>query len=974
MSTPQGQTLWQLQIEMGRVIGPLTTEQLLFRIREGLVSGSEKIRRYPEGPWMVVSREPIFYDELLSALEKTQARNPAKSAGGLGQFTKTRPPNDDEDATVIRPAGLTPNNSFPENLRKSVPPSKELDFAQLQERENQLKKAGGGLEDEYMQSSKIGSQVSQAGSAYKSLPPEHEFVPERRAKRTKNPLHFLLFVIAAAGLVIYGLYWQSKSSSSELTFGLMGPKKINKVKLPVADQKKMLELIFESIYADTPEDYFKAQVLSTRLIEGAPSLSDARALLCIAHYHLWPYVNQNSVDFDTVQSARRAARSLDPRGMDGLHCEVSYLMILGKYKDALGIIEHAASDKDLPESPVLYSLKAETLAAEKKYADAIIWATEAQKLWPRWIYPFYQTAQFEVETAQYEKAEEILQNILKANPRHKATLIELGSLQSMQLQQPEVGEATLLKAVSIESRVLKSQEAKAYFILAQRMLDKRKADKALKYAERAFQLNSSDLKIRDFLIQLGGNPNAIIANRKANEMVFMGDQYFRSGDYLFAQAQYKTAFEQDPTNALAASKAARCLWMLSQSQEAIAWTRKAIKADPKLSLPYFQAADYLSQQYNFPLAVEILNQGIQKLPNNPEILRGFGLVELRRSNPRDAIAYLERSAKQFDSDEETLILLARAYLQSGSGDDLQKALNRATQAIQLEDTNPEGQVLYAKILAQQKGVDAGVDYMKGLVAKYAYTPEFRMGLAEIYRSADRYGAAQTEYERLLLMDSNNKKSLMGIAECFQASGQLDKALKKYLSAAVLDPSDPEPLFKGGMVYLEAGRYKDAIAQFQRTLAVSPSFPKVNYFIGRAFLEMKDGKAALAAVEAEKRINPQLSDPYILAGEIYLEGKDYAKCSAEYQQAIRFKPIGADNYVKLALCQELSGNLEVAESMLAIALSQESGYAEIYKVQGNISERKGDRAAAVQAYQKYLLLAPNAADSKEIELRLGELSR
>jgi hypothetical protein len=80
-------TKWQLQVEGGRMVGPLTTEDLLYRIAEGILTGEEKIRKLPNGAWTVVSREPIFYDKLLQALSEEQHNN-----------------SDDQDVTVARKA------------------------------------------------------------------------------------------------------------------------------------------------------------------------------------------------------------------------------------------------------------------------------------------------------------------------------------------------------------------------------------------------------------------------------------------------------------------------------------------------------------------------------------------------------------------------------------------------------------------------------------------------------------------------------------------------------------------------------------------------------------------------------------------------------------------------------------------------------------------------------------------------------
>jgi tetratricopeptide (TPR) repeat protein len=88
--------------------------------------------------------------------------------------------------------------------------------------------------------------------------------------------------------------------------------------------------------------------------------------------------------------------------------------------------------------------------------------------------------------------------------------------------------------------------------------------------------------------------------------------------------------------------------------------------------------------------------------------------------------------------------------------------------------------------------------------------------------------------------------------------------------------------------------------------------------------------------------------------------------------MKLRPQGADIYVQAARCYRQSGSLEVAEDMLAMALSRESGYAEIYREQGALYEMKGDIRSAAQAYNKYLGLSPNAPDRVEIENKLSRM--
>ncbi|MEZ0391327.1 MAG: hypothetical protein ACAH59_03865, partial [Pseudobdellovibrionaceae bacterium] len=61
---------WLIKTESDRQLGPYSTEAVLKMISEGALTGGEKIKRYPDGKWTAISKEPDFYDKLLEALEE----------------------------------------------------------------------------------------------------------------------------------------------------------------------------------------------------------------------------------------------------------------------------------------------------------------------------------------------------------------------------------------------------------------------------------------------------------------------------------------------------------------------------------------------------------------------------------------------------------------------------------------------------------------------------------------------------------------------------------------------------------------------------------------------------------------------------------------------------------------------------------------------------------------------------------------
>lgn len=923
---------WLVKTESEKQLGPYSTEAILKMISEGAFSGLEQIKRYPDGRWNAISRQADFYDKLLEVLEEVKVT--------------TRAQEKFEAETVI--AKIPERKSFSvEEFEKT----KALPMTEERERQNVRSFARGEI--------KPGSAKGSQSQTIEMSRLDH-LQKKENIKSAKLPL-FLV-----AGAVIFGAIaylWPEEQVLSGGKPNLLVPKESSSASLSGPEVKSAIQKAVATWVKDTYESASEAQSKLVMVIEGAPQNVEARGVLCLVYRDLWPYVKQDSKDLDAISSLTKGTRSLDPTGISGVYCEVTKLMTLGKYKEARGVVEYALNQPAMSTAPVLYALKAELLFEERDIKTAVLYMDKARQLWPDWVKPQINLGIYHARLEQNAEASQNLQNVLQMNPKHKLAQVEYGVLLYKGYRQAEEAVRLLSAAVTSLGKFSRMDEARAHFFLALIYAERKDLVKAREYSEKAYALNPGDSHVKDLLVRLGGSVEINGKVAKNNELVFLGDQFFRTGNCLAAQAEYKAAFELDPTNAVAAMKAGKCLWQLSQGTEAINWLNKAISADKKLTPAYVLQADYYSQRYNYFSATQILNKAAQLFPNNYEILRGYGLVDFRRNNIKDAIGYLQRANKIYENDVDTLVLLAKSH---AANRDFSSAQKYAVRAIELDATNNEAQIVYAQILTQFQGLDTGLVYIRDLINKFSYTIEFRLAMAELYKEQERYSQAQKIYEQLVDADPKNKKAHLGLGQSYQAQALFEKALKEYLSATVIDPSDAEGLFRAGLLYSEIGKQSEAITQYKRALSINSLFPRLNYHIGRAYFQNNQYDAAVASAMEERKLNPGLADSYILAAEVYSATKQFQKCAGEYQQAIKLRPQGAELYVKVARCYRQAGSPDIAESMINIAASQESGLPEIYREQGAIYEIKGDSRAAVAAYNKYLTLSPNAPDRVEIE--------
>lgn len=950
---------WVIRFANGRVKGPYPTETILQMIEKGQLQGDEFVSRMPGGQWRELSAEPVFYDQILKTLEQAQ-----------------RPVSEKErrqrEETVI------------------APPPKENDLLwQKIESANSDAEASKSVESAVKHAA-VAPSIEGAQSGVIEMKSVPKFEKEESLKK-------YLFPAVLALVLIFGAYlFLSESGSSDESkekITLLAPRPSQGAISPEELKQKLNEALL-GIEGDTFQGYFRAQSLLVSIVENSRELTrqqqlESRALLCTVYKFLWPHSKQSVQDIATIKLVRDGTRALEVTSPYADVCELVSVSTQASFREMRSTLD-AVFAKNLAGFnmvPVLYQMKGELLALDKDYINAVGFLNSATELWPKWIRPKVDLAFVYIKGRKSEdlgKAATLLKSVIDANPEHKAARYILGTLEYEEYRNNENAFSQLSVATGLSDRAPVLIESRALQIYSELLLARNQKSEALKFARQALSINPNNAELKQLVLRLGGDDKSTGRNNHM-QMLYMGESFERQGDCLAAQAEYKAAYEADNRNGIAAMKAGRCLWELNQSYEAIDWLKKAIKAEPKLVSAYALLSEYLSEQYDFLGATQILATANRENPGNYEVMRGFASLEYKKGNLRAAIDYAKRSLAIYDGDIENLIVLSRASSDlvstsiAVSKSDQEKrqalaeeALRFATKAIELNPTHVKAQINYANVMSSVHGGSAGVRYLEEKTKAFSYEMEYRVGLGELLMREERFSEALQIFENVTAIDKKSKKAWLGLGVSYRARGNNNQALRAFLEAAVLDPTDATALFEAGRVYYETQRFQEAIEQFKRVNAINPNFPRAHYYIGRAALAAGNSEQALQEAKIEQKLNPQIADPYILMAEAYRLRRQFTDCANSYSQAVKYRPQGAEIYVRAAECYRQAGSVEVAEDMLTLALERESGLADIYREQAVIFEIKGDFRGAVRSYNIYLGLSPNAPDRRAIEVKLRAL--
>ena len=93
-------------------------------------------------------------------------------------------------------------------------------------------------------------------------------------------------------------------------------------------------------------------------------------------------------------------------------------------------------------------------------------------------------------------------------------------------------------------------------------------------------------------------------------------------------------------------------------------------------------------------------------------------MELRRNDFKGAVGYGGRALKLYETDPETIILMAKAYLGMGNYQDAQRF---ASKAIELDFNRTEAHSLYGKAEVGLHGLESGENYIQQMINRYVIT-------------------------------------------------------------------------------------------------------------------------------------------------------------------------------------------------------------------------------------------------------------
>ena len=233
--------------------------------------------------------------------------------------------------------------------------------------------------------------------------------------------------------------------------------------------------------------------------------------------------------------------------------------------------------------------------------------------------------------------------------------------------------------------------------------------------------------------------------------------------------------------------------------------------------------------------------------------------------------------------------------------------------------------------------------------------------------AGRHQEAIEGYRTYLAKDpTGNPAVYFYLGKSLFETGDDPGATQAFGKAIELKPDMKWAHYFLGNVDIRGERYKEASDELEKETGLQPDVDKVWFQLGKAYVLGGEDDKAIAAFEKANTIDPTKSESYMELAAIYEKRKDKAKAEEMYQKVIAVDPGNAAAvFYNLGVHAWNENKDKEAAQAFKKSIEIDPKYAPAHKELARVLTRLQDFPGAVQHYQEYLKLSPQAPDAKEI---------
>lgn len=440
-----------------------------------------------------------------------------------------------------------------------------------------------------------------------------------------------------------------------------------------------------------------------------------------------------------------------------------------------------------------------------------------------------------IHTKQFDEAEKVNKEILKADPNDTDGLIYRGQLQ---LQE---GDTT--GAISTMQTAIKNDPSNAlshyHLSVAYR---------------RSGNLDSAERELRE-TVRL--RPDLVDAQRELAVLAM------RRGDMTTLAQTSAQIIAFRPTSA--EGYALRAVSEINQKQfrEADADVQRAIEVAPAGAAGYVQLGNLNFAQQHFKEAADAYRSALERDPRSNDALRGLMNSYVAVKQVDTAIAVANTQISKVPDNSGFYDLLGSVLFQQRK--DFAGAKAAFAKSIQLDKNNTDSLMKLGEVESAAQQTDEAIATFQAAAKDNPQEAGFHLMLGQIFLSRQDWAGAEQEYQKVLVLHHDDPVAACNLAYVImQKGGDLDVALSLAQTARRRMPTSADAADTLGWVYYQKGAYSPAVDTLEAAIALTQQSktadnPRYHYHLGMAYAKSGDAARARGQLQRMLKMSPDSSD-------------------------------------------------------------------------------------------------------------------
>ncbi len=403
----------------------------------------------------------------------------------------------------------------------------------------------------------------------------------------------------------------------------------------------------------------------------------------------------------------------------------------------------------------------------------------------------------------YEQAAQQLRQVLQEDATNLAALNELSMVYEEQGKSEE-GLEVVQRALALDP-----QNPGLTLRLASFEAQRQNLDKALELTQAVLEMDPNHLESR---IQ-----RALFLQRQRK--------------FEAAEEELERALEREPQHPRLNALYSRMVEMRRGELEAAEQRlRRVLTTDPFLVLGYRLLGDVLARRGAVEEAVDVLRQGLERAPDDPQLHARLGLLLARNglggAETERHLSEAIRLSETFQGD----LHAARGGLLAEQGR-LAEALDEYERVLAVEPGNVAARNNRAIAWYQMGRQDEAVQELRQVIAEHPKHADSYNNLAAIAIHRRDWPEVERQSRAALAVDDGLVQAWNNLAVGLEEQDQTSAAEKAYRRALELEDGYWQARFNLGVLLRKAGRLDEAKQAFERVLVGVPGFPDVHLELG-----------------------------------------------------------------------------------------------------------------------------------------------